>query len=232
MFLRVLPGVTRTLPLAALIAAIGCASGDAAPRGAVLGSSPCNLSGAQILGDWARPEVRSLDDRGNVTPVPEWRAELWLPDGSYQHGCRFSCASDFLSAVVTADRAATLIRLTHAAPYARHLGTTGATLSIDGRSPLHQIELSTDRFERHEVDEYVESYLYAFPSTHPPTWEVLEASLEIEGSTDRLRVRFAWPCELELLALARTDLLPPQWSRRALTDRPRRVVVRPARFFG
>ncbi len=189
-------------PLAvAFVAALsGCGSCSDVPPARPPGRSPgtrvpvvasaCNPGGAQILGNWARPEVHLVDEQGDATTAPDWRAELWLPDGSHEDRCRFTCASDILSAVVLAEGPATFVRLTRPTDGARPLRMSGATLSVSGAPPLSQTEMHADRFAPYERNEHYQTYLFAFPPTNPPTWEYLEATIGIEGSQNQLRVRF------------------------------------------
>ncbi|MBW2465069.1 MAG: hypothetical protein JRH11_25695 [Deltaproteobacteria bacterium] len=150
----------------------------------------CNPGGAEILGNWARPEVHLVDEQGAATTAPDWRAELWLPDDSHEDGCRFSCASHILSAVALAEGPATFVRLTRPTNGAHPLRMSGATLSVSGAAPLSQTEMRTDRFVPYEGNVHQQSYLFAYPPTNPPTWDYLEATIGIEGSQNRLRVRF------------------------------------------
>jgi hypothetical protein len=196
-------GAKRRHPRGPLLLALavaggaGCEPPRANPSNAtILGSgapgetTSCNPTNARILGDWARPEVHHVHARGDTSPAPDWSALLWLPYASYEDGCRFSCASTSLAAVVSAAGPATFVQLSHPTEGARRLGSSGATLSVAGAAAVAQTAMRTDRFEPYEANAYDQSYVFAFPPTNPPTWEFLEVTIPIEGSRDRLRVRF------------------------------------------
>jgi len=150
----------------------------------------CNPGNTTILGTWARPHVHYVDAQGGLSPAPDWRADLWLPDDRHEHGCRFSCASSYLSAVLTAAGPATFVQLSRSTEGAPRLRWRDATLSVAGAAPLPQTGMENDRFAPYDADEHHQSYLLAFPPTNPPTWTFLEAMIPIDNSPYRLRVRF------------------------------------------
>ena len=160
------------------------------PSNAATGTDACNPTNAEILGEWAWPEVYYVNAEGDLSPARGWGAELWLPESSYGEDCWFSCASKFLSAAFTAAAPATFVRLVHRTEGARRLGSSGATLSIAGAAPLAQTTMGTDRFEPYEATAYQQSSVFAFPPTNPPIWDYLEVTIPIKGSRDQLRVRF------------------------------------------
>ncbi|MEZ4443899.1 MAG: hypothetical protein R3B72_32800 [Polyangiaceae bacterium] len=153
-------------------------------------NAECNPGNTTILGTWARPHVHYVDAQGGLSPAPNWRADLWLPDDGHGHGCRFSCASSYLSAVLTAAGPATFVQLSHSTEGARRLRWRDATLSVAGAAPSPQTGMKNDRFAPYDADEHHQSYFLAFPPTNPPTWTYLEVMIPIDDSPDRLRVRF------------------------------------------
>ncbi len=170
-----------------LIVILGCSHGQ--PRDHAEGDE-CNPTNAIILGGWARPQLDYINAQGDASPASGWRAELWLPDGPHLDGCRFSCASTRLSAVVTANGPASFVLLSHPTEGARPLVSADATLSVAGAAPRPQTAMRNDRFEPYEASAYHQSYFFAFPPTNPPNWDYLEVTVPIEGSADWLRARF------------------------------------------
>ncbi|MGH1347855.1 MAG: hypothetical protein ACRBN8_40245 [Nannocystales bacterium] len=150
----------------------------------------CNPTHAEILGEWARPEVHYINVEGAASPAPGWEAELWLPESSHADGCWFSCASKFRSSAFTAAGPATFVRLVHRTDGARPVRVGGAMLSVEGAAGVAQTAMRTERFDASEVTADQQSNIFAFPPTNPRTWDALEVTIPIERSQDQLRVRF------------------------------------------